>query len=381
MPKIAFSDVKLRSLPLPEKGQTDYWDTTLASFGLRVSQGGAKTFVLNMHNRRHTIGRYPVISLSEARTEAKRLLAEKTLGKTRLEAITFKQALDLFLAEKEKSRRPNTVANHRQRMNAHFSFQGQLGDFTHQEFARRLRRIATTSEHDHALSVGKTFFTWAFNHRYINDNPTRGLSPHGHKSRARVLSDAELKLIWNASDRDELPEHFRTIVKLLILTGQRRTEIASLQKSFYSHNQQTLCLPGDLTKNHTEHTFPIGGTTCQLLNALLTDTSISLFFPARGKPNKCFNGWSKSKVVLDKLSGVTGWTLHDLRRTFRTNLSKLGVAPHISERLLNHISARSEVEATYDLYTFLPEMRKAMELWEAHLTSVLGITTATAKAA
>ena len=83
MPKIAFSDTKLRSLPIPQTGQVDYWCNKLAGFGVRVSQGGSKTFVLNIHNSRRAIGRYPLISLSKARTEAKRLLAERTLGKVR----------------------------------------------------------------------------------------------------------------------------------------------------------------------------------------------------------------------------------------------------------------------------------------------------------
>src|SRR5664280_1867945 len=81
MPKIALNDAALRSLPTPDVGQLDYWDTGLISFGVRVSQGGSKTFILNISNSRRAIGRYPVISLSEARGEAKRILAEKTLGK------------------------------------------------------------------------------------------------------------------------------------------------------------------------------------------------------------------------------------------------------------------------------------------------------------
>ena len=100
-----------------------------------------------------------------------------------------------------------------------------------------------------------------------------------------------------------------------------------------------------------------------------------ILFPARGKASTPFNGWSKSKKALDKLCSIPHWTLHDLRRTFRTNLGRLGVAPHIAERLVNHISARSEMEIVYDQYKYLPEMRQAMETYEDWLRGILGLST------
>ena len=100
MAKTALSDAGLRSLTPPSKGQQSYWDKTLPSFGVRVSQGGSKTFVLNRSNSLITIGRFPVLSLSQARTEAKKLLAEFTLGKVRPQSITYQLAVELFLGEK-----------------------------------------------------------------------------------------------------------------------------------------------------------------------------------------------------------------------------------------------------------------------------------------
>jgi integrase len=130
-------------------------------------------------------------------------------------------------------------------------------------------------------------------------------------------------------------------------------------------------------KKSQGHTFPIGSMSTSLLVSVTAQAN-SYFFPARGSTSKPFNGWSKSKKALDKLSGVTGWTLHDLRRTFKTNLSRLGVLPHISERLLNHISNRGEFEDTYDLYKYLPEMRAAMDLWEAKLEALFSAERLTA---
>ncbi len=368
MPKIELSDAGLRSLEAPERGTIDYWDRKLPAFACRVSQGGTKTFILKVQNSRRAIGRYPIISLAEARIEARRLLAEKTLGKTRPQAMTYPAALQAFLDEKAKSRRPRTVATLRSRLNQHFPLKGQLADQTHQEIGRRLSKIKTPSEHDHALSAVKTFFTWAHNRRLIDDNPVRGIAPRGHVARTRVLTVDEIRDVWEACDnRDgDLPEAFATIVKLLILTGQRRGEIARLRSNYYSHNQQTITLPSEIAKNHREHTFPVGKRAARLLTPLLgTD---GYLFPARGKPSHPFSGWSKSKKLLDEISGVEGWTLHDLRRTFSTRLAELGTTPQIIERLLNHVSGTiSGVSAIYNRHHFMPEMQQAVEKYEAHL--------------
>ncbi|MGY3406136.1 hypothetical protein ACVWZV_002249 [Bradyrhizobium sp. GM5.1] len=137
MAKIAFSDTGLRSLAPPAKGQICVWDKSLPGFGLRISQGGSKTFVVNRHNTLLTIGRFGVLTLSGARIEAKRLMAEFTLGRVRPQSITFAAAKELFLAEKKKTRRERTHHNLKQRLDLHFKFPGQLADFTHPELVRK----------------------------------------------------------------------------------------------------------------------------------------------------------------------------------------------------------------------------------------------------
>lgn len=369
MPNIALSDAGLRSIPAPEKGTQDYWDTSFKGFGVRVSQGGTKTFVLNIHKARRSLGRYGVVTLAEARTEARRILAQKTLGHTRPQSITFTAAFDVFLAEKEKSRRARTIKDYKRLINLHFPFKGQLADVKHTDIERRLVRIKSRSEHNHALQNAKTFFTWAQKRRYITDNPTIGFSKHKLPNRARVLTDAELKSIWRATAE---PTIHNTIVRLLILTGQRKGEIAQLLSVYYSHNQQTICLPSEVTKNGREHTFPIGSLVTNILLPL--SKASGFLFPARGKDGKSsFAGWSKSKAALDKACGVKNWRLHDLRRTFRTLHGKLKTPPHIAERLVNHISAQSDVEVIYDQYKYLPEMREAMDNYERYLAALFGI--------
>lgn len=105
MPKIALSDVGLRSIQPPETGLVDYWDNNLPAFELRISQGGSKTFILKRHNSRITLGRFGIISLADA----KRLLAELTLGKVRPQSITYPAATTLFIEEKKKTRKLSTA--------------------------------------------------------------------------------------------------------------------------------------------------------------------------------------------------------------------------------------------------------------------------------
>ena len=350
----------------------DYWDPTLPCFGLRVSRGGAKTFILKLHNSRRAIGRFPLISLSEARTEAKRLLAEKTLGKVRPQSITFPQAVELFLEEKAKARRPSTVADLRDRLKRHFPFKGQLADVSHQEFIRTLSKIKTPREHNHALRVGKTFFTWAVNRRYITENPTIGISTRSTQSRARILGDAEVAAVWRAAN--EIGGHYGTIVKLLVLTGQRRGEIAAIQTSWIKENSITF--PPSATKNGREHHLPLGALSAELLSQAMTNTRPinGYTFFARTNTGSYFNGWSKAKAALDKASGVNDWTLHDLRRTFASNLAALGVRLEVIERLLNHVSGSfSGVVGIYQRYDFFPEMRAAIQAWEEHVLKITSI--------
>jgi Integrase len=160
---------------------------------------------------------------------------------------------------------------------------------------------------------------------------------------------------------------FNSIVPLLILTGQRRGEIASIQSSWVDLENKTLTIPASATKNAREHTIPISSTAQTLLSFCKKD---GLFFQARGSTNRPFCGWSKSKVTLDKLCGVKNWTLHDIRRTYRTIHARIGTPPHIAERLVNHVSSRSAMQDVYDRHTYLPEMRQAVENYEKYLQSI-----------
>lgn len=404
MPKALLNAQTIKTLPIPVAGQQDFWDSTLPSFGVRVSQGGSKTFILKRQNTRITIGRYhpDILPLGKAREEAKRLLAEFTLGKVRPQSITYTQAVTLFIEDKKRSRREGTISEY-QRLLDRFKFKCQLSEVTTQDIERKLQRLHNTpSEYNHALTALKIFLNWCVKRRYISESPAAPLSKGKSTPRARVLSDEELQCIWRACEHSggvhtklqpcppsparkqekgsepsryaaspTLPANFARIVQLLILTGQRRNEIASLQTSWLNLRDKIITLPASITKNGREHSFPLSKEATYILKSLSPSGSPkyeTLLFPARGKPGSSFNGWSKSKKALDKLSGVKDWTLHDLRRTFATKLAALDTPPHVIERLLNHVSGQiSGVAAVYNRHHFLPAMQEAVSKYEEHL--------------
>jgi integrase len=381
------TEITLRNLRPPECGQKTYTDDNLTGFGVRVSQGGTKTFTLvyGVNRQRVTIGRYPIISLSDARIEAKRILAEHTLGRSRPQTIAWDDGLALFLKHCQEKNRGRTVRDYRRLLKRHFAFgRKKLGEITTADITKRLDRLnETPSERNHALLAVKVFLKWARQppRSYMSHNPCEGMVLSKRPSRKRVLTDAELGAVYRTALEGE--DTFSRIVALLILAGQRRGETGALRREWIDKHDRTITLPDSITKNKRTHTFPYGEAAARIIQAIPEDGEY--LFPAirehvRGKPTTTFNAWSKSKVAFDIACGITGWTLHDIRRTFGTGLARLKVPPHIVERLLNHklgsianqadgvVTAVAEI---YNRHLYLEEMREAIAKWEAFLTSLL----------
>ena len=378
MPLVQLTDISIRALRPPSKGQRLYRDKTIRGFGIRVSQGGSKSFVVVYGSNRQftTIGRYPTLSLKEARTEAKRLLAERTLGKMRPISIRFEDARNQFIDACMAKNKPRTVYDYKRLLNRHFRFgKVMLGDITQYELMRRIGKLAKTpSEQNHAFVTAKVFFGWAKRNNYIEANPLADLSrPSRTHARERVLTPSELAKVYNASL--DYPYPFGPIVSILVLTGLRRGEAASLKWNWIDTNECLITIPGTETKNKRAHSFPYGEQVAGIIEEL--PEMNEYLFPAsrshvRGNPTSCFNGWTKAKPAFDAtLEDVAPYTLHDLRRTFDSTIASLGVPLHVSDKLLNHVSgAVSGVRATYNRYSYLPEMREAIASYERHLETL-----------
>jgi integrase len=202
---------------------------------------------------------------------------------------------------------------------------------------------------------------WCKERGYITNSPIDVLSmPAPILSRDRVLSEGELKKFL-AYFNSEPSKDFHVIVTLLLLRGQRRNEIGHLCKSWVG--KEAITFPASFTKNKREHVLPLGALAKEVLK-IPTHEGDFVF-------GREWNYWNKPKRWLDEGCGVSGWVLHDLRRTCATGMADLGVQPHIIERVLNHASGIvSGVSATYNRATYQKEMLEALTKWEDYIVKL-----------
>jgi hypothetical protein len=385
--KVNLTDVGIRALTPPDAGQYTVWDKA-SPLGVRVSDGGAKTFIVMVGSgKRRTIGKVGIITLSDARVEAKRILAEKTLGieKAAASTITFGEALPLFLEDNYKGRRPRSKSEAKRLLEKHFLPALRttlLSDITDKDVGRQLDKLSDVpSEQLHAFRAIRKMLRWCTKppRRYISHSPLEGYdAPSKDRKGKRILSETEIVQVWAASLQMGM---FGGMVRLLFLWGARSGEVARSRRTWIADGVMTI--PGDFTKNHRDHATPL----LPMARAVLAEqtTNSDFFFPGRWDADTHFadGSWGKKKRELDKLSGVQKWQIRDIRRTFRSALPKLGVAREVAERLLNHVSGENlnDLDEIYNLYEFLDEKRAALEKWEAYLTHLLAAHTAPARAA
>jgi integrase len=190
--------------------------------------------------------------------------------------------------------------------------------------------------------------------------------PAKEVARDRVLDDTELAQVILAARKIGGP--YGGIVELLALTGQRRQEVAGLRQEEVDLAQRIWTIPKARTKNAKAHIVHLSKQALAVLKR--TDQREPLVLSPLG--NKTFQNFTNAKHLIDQLSGVTGWRLHDLRRTCVSGMARLGVAPHIADKILNHQSGTiSGVAAVYQRHEFLSERRAALDLWGAHVGGLL----------
>ncbi len=371
------TDHTFKRLVVPQKGRVTYSDDSIPGFGVRVSASGVKSFVLLMgrSRKRITIGRYPLVTLAQARARARELIAERLLGKDDVPPMKFEEALPVFIASRygDKYEKPRTRDETERLLRRHFlpKFRyEQLSTIRTHEIADLIDKLRKTpSIAHHAFGAIRLFFRWAEARGYVLRSPCATLTPPPiSKPRDRVLSRDEIKALLGALRARE--DTFSTIVELLLYTGQRRGEIAGLRADWIDWSSRMITFPASITKNKRRHVIPFGDRVEELL---MRGEKRGLLFPALGTEGKRpFAGWSKSKPRLDRRCPLPYWTLHDLRRTCATNLAALGVSIPVTERLLNHMSGTSGgLVAVYQRYDYAPELKAAVSLWASYLAALM----------
>jgi integrase len=368
--KLRLTDIAVKKISNPDMGQVTYWDETTPGFGLRCSSK-SKSFVVMYGDKRRlkTLGRYPAMSLSDARTEAKRFFVQYTDEPQVFEepSILFQKAKEQFLQDSALRNKPRTVADYTRLLNKHFSFEANLDEINRQKIMKVISGLAgTPSEQSHAYVAIRTMMNWCVRHGLIETSVVPFLK-HGTAARERVLSEGELvKVYMHARD---FPYPFRQIIQLAILTGQRRGEIGLLRRSWIMGDEITF--PEGFAKNKREHRFPLSPMAQRVIDNL-PDTG-DLLFPSANNTTKPFTGWAWHKARFDEgLEGVDHYTLHDLRRTFATVHAKIGTPIHVTEKLLNHVSGTiSGVAAVYNRHSYMDEMRTAVSAYDEYLENLI----------
>jgi integrase len=369
------------------------FDERLPGFGVRLRAGGKRTWIIQYRvgkqQRRKTLGSVDKIRAPLARETASRDLAAIELGsdpqaQKNEQRARASQTLEIlanrFLSEKRKQLKARSVESVEAHLTKHWApLRGvSVHSITRREVAARLSEIAAERgpyAANRARSTLSGLFAWAMKEGLVDANPVLGTNkPTEEQARDRVLTDVELVAIWNACRGDD----YGRIVRLLILTGQRRDEVGAMAKSEITLGQRKWNIPRERTKNGFAHEIHLSDLALNVLTpAIARDErqGRDLLF---GDGDHSFSGWSKSKLALDKrIEAATAaeplpWRLHDLRRTTATRMIDLGILPHVVEAVLNHISGhKAGVAGIYNRALYVPEKRQALDLWGAHVEALL----------
>ena len=339
--------------------------------------------------QRESLGDVRKLKLEEARDVARKFFAKVELGidpraeKRKAEEaaeaarLTFKAVADLYLAAKETKIRPSTYKAADAYLNDKFAplHRKPISTIDRKVVAEQLRRII--AEHGPTSAARargnlSALFAWAMKEGMVDANPVIGTNNpiEGKQARDRVLTDDELRIVWRHCQDDD----FGRIVRLLLLTACRRDEIGWLRWPEVDLPGNRLLLPPERTKPGRALEMPLVATARAILQSAPKRVGRQFVFGGSGGG---FGAWSWCTMALHaRIATAEGralphWTLHDLRRTVRTGMSKLGVRPHIAELVLNHIAHRSGVVGVYDHHDYQPEIAEALAKWEAHLLVVV----------
>ena len=382
-----------RSLTLPP-GQRDktYFNSEVAAFGVRVRAGGSRNWVIQYKvggkNRRLVLGAVSGLDASKARGMAKDTLAAIRLGKDpvadRLDAHvrageTFGALLPRFLARQRGRLKPRSY----QESERHLSVQCRplhprpLDRIDRRAVAVRLAELAKSSgptAANRCRASLSAYFTWLAKEGIVETNSVQYTNrAQEGGARTRFLSDDELTKVWRALGDDQ----YSVIVKLLALTGGRRDELGGLRWSEVDLDRALITLPPERTKNRRPFQIPLSDVALDLLKAqpkwTLPDGTERNFVFGRADRGG-WQDWSGSKRELDARCGVSGWVLHDLRRTLSTVAhERLGVPPHVVEVLLSHVSGHKRgVAGVYNRAAYLDERRRVLERWADHIAGLVG---------
>jgi len=384
-----------------------FWDDRLSGFGCKVTPKGAKVFIYQYRMggrgspaRRFTIGRHGSLTAEQARREAEVLALKVAQGTDpqRAKAETNRISIDLaFNSYVDRFHEAYLIkawpSSHKDALSLLRRYAVPfLGNKALPNIARKDITSVLACSHDRVATPSLLFATlrkmmrWAVNQGDLDRSPMDGMdAPAKAPSRDRVLDDAEMLLIWKATA--ELGYPFGPLIRILILTGARREEVAALDWSELNYGSQIWVLPPSRTKNGLSARQPLSTLAVAELDVIANRQGKSagwpkagLVFSTTGKTS--VSGYSRAKARLDKAIATLAaredalapppWRLHDLRRTLATGLQRLGVRFEVTEAVLNHVSgSKGGVAGVYQRYDWAAEKASALQAWADHVSGLL----------
>jgi integrase len=402
MPSIKLTAKTVENAKPPASGRIEYWDAALPGFGLRVTEKSAKswTILYRLHgrNRRATLGAYPTLSLADARDRAREMLrqigkgndpaaakAAQELEAQRREAELFPAILSEFV---ERHCKPNNRGWRRQQHDLEQEFlpawrNRPITSINREDILKVIDRIADRSSPQRAnryLALIRKLFNWCRQRGYLEASPAASIPlPGKETSRDRVLSDAELALVWRCCETAGWP--FGDLFQLLLLTAQRLGEVSAMCWHDVDLENAVWTVPAAIAKNGVANDVPLSPAAVTIFTNLPPLGRRGYVFPAVNGSANPISGFSKAKARLDKAIAcelaqtdrvMQPWRLHDLRRTAASRMAQLAIPPHVIEKVLNHISgSQAGIAGIYNRYGYGPEKRAALEAW-AHYVEQLG---------
>jgi integrase len=384
MPRQKLTDRGIRSLKAPASGQLDIWDAHTPGFGIRIGKGGRKAFVVgtrvNCRYRRFTLApAYPALSLADARVRAAKIIKDAEAGidpeaakaAERVAAIrrrrhSFGAVADDFMRDHAKNLRTRGEMQRKLDVELlpHWA-ERPIASITRADIKALLREKArsSVSAADRLLPLISKLFAWALDEEIIQSSPAMRLPRHGASvERERALSPDEISCVWRAFSGLGYP--FGGLLKMLLLTAQRRGEVAGMR--WDEVDSDGWLLPAARVKTKQGHRVPLSSLALEVLGGL--PRIGELVFSVRG--DQPLQAWSRAKVRVDRLCpDVAPWRIHDLRRTAATQMRSLGVDRLVVSKILGH--AEGGVTRIYDRYAVDTEKAAALERWANRLRAIV----------
>lgn len=372
------------------KTRIEYNDTLKKGLGLRVTNTGFKSFIyryrINGKQKKYTIGRYPDISLAQARSISDDLYVkikqgediQKVKVKNRHQnLVTVKDLAERFKKEYLSSLKMSTAEDYQRRIDNHILpalGKLELKNIERHEIITFLKKIAskTPIQSNRVRAVLSSMFSFGVNMALCDDNPVRLIKPLAKENtRDRVYTEDELKIIWKAFENEVQP--FHQVFKVLLLTGQRLGETRKMKWADIDNGVWTI--PAEDTKAKRKNIVPLAPAVLELLEEMKKingDREYVFQSPARKKDMPISHLQYAARRVA-KHTGISDFRIHDLRRTAATYMAQLGIERTVLGKILNHktLSGDSKVTAIYDRHDYKNEKTEALEKWSIKLGAIV----------